>query len=125
MKKWKVAVIQGYRYLGEAQNRCLSTVGKGEKGALKSMVASRLQPARQVYSRFVQGCGRQKATGKRIIFYLSTESVYYNEKTGILVRMMRLCVYGAEQYTLFGRIVLPPMPLRRDTHGHRPSVNLS
>ena len=36
-------------------------VGSGEKGALKSMVTSRPQQARQEYGRFVQCCGRQKA----------------------------------------------------------------
>ena len=36
-------------------------MGSGEKGALKSMVTSRPQQARQEYGRFVQCCGRQIA----------------------------------------------------------------
>jgi hypothetical protein len=36
-------------------------VGSGEKGALKSMVASRPKRVRQEYVHFVQCCSRQKA----------------------------------------------------------------
>ena len=47
---WGMSRIGGYQQ-----------VGSGEKGALKSMVASRPQRVRQEYGRFVQCCGRQKA----------------------------------------------------------------
>jgi len=53
-----IPITEGYRYLGDVENGWLST--GGERGALKSMVTSRLQPARQKHVRFVQCCGRQK-----------------------------------------------------------------